>query len=193
MLFRSTPGTYRNGLVYVGDLAHGGVYKPPKILDDVKNLMKEFNKWINSDEILELDPFIRAALAHYHCSLIHPFWDGNGRTARLIETVILDAANIKYVPKMLANLYYKNVDDYYIAYSKTIALKKNNDVSPFLEFVLKSVVKALKKIKEDITFSIRMLVIHDSFRISLENKNITKRQYQFLLLLPKNQIGRAHV
>lgn len=183
----NVPGNYRNGKVEVGSTAHGGVYKPPKILEDVKNLMKEFIKWINSDEILSLDPLIRATLAHYHFSLIHPFWDGNGRTARLLETVILEANGIKYVPKMLANIYYQNVDDYYIAYSKTIKLQKENDVSPFLEFVLKSVVEALKKLKKEITNSIRLLAVNDSFRMAFEKKEITKRQYQFLLLLPNNQ------
>ena len=79
--------------------------------------MAKYIEWLNSDEILQLNPFIRAALAHYHFSLIHPFWDGNGRTARLIETAILEGANIKYVPKMLANIYYKNVDEYYISYN----------------------------------------------------------------------------
>lgn len=95
------PGRYRNGIVHIGDKAHGGIYTPPKILEDVKNLMKEFVSWINSDEITKISPFIRAAIAHYHLCIIHPFWDGNGRTARLIEAIILQAANIKYAPKEL--------------------------------------------------------------------------------------------
>ncbi len=52
----NTPGQYRNGIVYVGDKAHGGLYTPPKILDDIKNLMKEFISWINSDEIININP-----------------------------------------------------------------------------------------------------------------------------------------
>ncbi len=51
---QNKPGQYRNSLVRVGDRAHGGVYTPPKILADIKNLMKEFIEWINSDEILNL-------------------------------------------------------------------------------------------------------------------------------------------
>ena len=183
---RNVPGQYRNGVVLVGNTAHGGVYKPPKSLEDIKNLMAKYIEWLNCDEILQLNPFIRAALAHYHFSLIHPFWDGNGRTARLIETAILEGANIKYVPKMLANIYYKNVDEYYIAYSKTYRLRKNNDVSPFLEFVLKSVITALKEIQEEITFHTRLMIIRDFFRYQFETKDLTKRQYQFLSLLPKH-------
>ena len=62
----NVPGQYRNGLVYVGDKAHGGKYTPPKILDDIKNLMIEFVDWINSKEVMAFNPFLRAALAHYH-------------------------------------------------------------------------------------------------------------------------------
>jgi Fic family protein len=53
------PGKYRNGIVYVGDKAHGGVYTPPKIFEDIKNLMREYVDWLNCEEILRVDPFVR--------------------------------------------------------------------------------------------------------------------------------------
>ncbi len=135
------PGQYRNGLVHVGNKAHGGRYTPPKIVVDIKNLMVELIDWINSEEIIKLDPFLRASLAHYHFCLIHPFWDGNGRTARIIEALILQSSGIKYVPKELSNYYYRNVDNYYTAFSKSIKLKK--DVTPFVEFMLSATVESL--------------------------------------------------
>lgn len=175
------PGQYRNGIVYVGDKAHGGIYTPPKILDDIKNLMKEFISWINSDEIIKIDPFIRAAIAHYHFCTIHPFWDGNGRTARLIEAIILQAANIKYVPKELSNFYYRNVDDYYIAFSKSIKLKK--DVTPFLEFFLNATVNSLTKIRKSIVYFIRIFSLRDYYTFQNQQRIITKRQFDLLSLL----------
>mgnify|MGYP002399908374 CR=1 FL=1 len=87
-----------------GNTAHGGIYTPPKILEDVRNLMKEFIQWINSDEIVRLSLFVRASLVHYHFCLIHPFWAGNGRTARLIEALMLQSAGIDYdVPRALSS------------------------------------------------------------------------------------------
>lgn len=174
-------GQYRNGIVYVGDKAHGGIYTPPKILDDIRNLMKEFVSWINSDEIMKTDPFIRAAIAHYHFCIIHPFWDGNGRTARLIEAIILQAANIKYVPKELSNFYYRNVDNYYIAFSKSIKLKK--DVTPFLEFFLNAAVNSLTKIKESIVYFIRIFSLREYYTFQKQQRIITKRQFDLLSLL----------
>lgn len=175
------PGQYRNGILHVGDKAHGGIYTPPKILEDIKNLMNEFISWINGDEIIKINPFIRAALAHYYFCIIHPFWDGNGRTARLIEAIILQAANIKYVPKELSNFYYRNVDDYYIAFSKSIILKK--DVTPFLEFSLNAAVQSLSNIKESIVYFIRIFSLRDYYAYQKEQKKITKRQFEFLSLL----------
>lgn len=175
------PGQYRNGIVYVGDKAHGGIYTPPKILEDVKNLMKEFINWINSDEVINIDPFIRAALAHYYFCLIHPFWDGNGRTARLIEAMILQAASIRYVPKELSNFYYRNVDDYYMAFSKSIKLKK--EVTPFIEFVVKAAVDSLTRVKESIIYFIRVFSLRDYYTFLKQQKDITKRQFDLLSLL----------
>lgn len=175
------PGQYRNGIVYVGDKAHGGIYTPPKILADIKNLMEEFIAWINSDEIIRINPFIRATIAHYHLSIIHPFWDGNGRTARLLEAIILQAANIKYMPKELSKFYYRNVDDYYIAFSKTIKLKK--DITPFVEFFLNAAVSSLTKIKESIVYFIRIFSLRDYYTYQNQQRKITKRQFDLVSLL----------
>lgn len=185
-LENNIPGQYRNEMVYVGDKAHGGRYTPPKILADIKNLMTEFVSWINSKEIITLNPFIRAALAHYHFCLIHPFGDGNGRTARIIEALLLQTSNIKYVPKEISNYYYRNVDDYYISFSKSIKLKK--DITPFLEFMLKASVESLQGIKGSIIYFIRKFTLRDFYAFEKQEKRITRRQFDLLLLLLDNQV-----
>lgn len=179
----NVPGNYRNNEVYVGDKAHGGIYKPPKILKDVEDLMNQFIAWINSEKILEINPIIRAALAHYHLCLIHPFADGNGRTARLLEAIMLKSSGMSYAFKELSNYYYRNIDDYYIAFSKSIELKKVNDVSPFLEFMLKGTIDSLREIKAKVVEFIRFLALKDYHLFLLNKKDITKRQHSFLSLL----------
>jgi Fic family protein len=185
-LENNIPGQYRNEMVYVGDKAHGGKYTPPKILADIKNLMTEFVSWINSEEIKALNPFIRAALAHYHFCLIHPFGDGNGRTSRIIEALLLQTSNIKYVPKEISNYYYRNVDDYYISFSKSIKLKKN--VTPFLELMLEASIESLQGIKKSIISFIRKFTLRDFYAFERQHKRITKRQFDLLLLLLDNQV-----
>lgn len=181
------PGTYRNGIVYVGDEAHGGVYTPPKIIDDIKNLMRELVNWINSYAVLQINPFIRASLAHYYFCIIHPFWDGNGRTARLIEATMLQSANIEYVPRELSNYYYRNVDEYYNAFSKSIKIKK--DATPFLKFCLAASVNSLSRIKGTIVCFIRRFSLREFYRFEKHNKNITKRQFELLSLLLDNPVN----
>jgi Fic family protein len=178
---KNVPGQYRNGVVHVGDSAHGGVYTPPKNGSDIKKLMEVFTEWINSDEVLHSNPFIRAALAHYYFCIIHPFWDGNGRTARLIEAMILQTANIKYAPRELSNYYYRNVDEYYNAFSRSIKLKKN--AAPFLKFSLEASVESLARIKETIIYFIRKFTLQDFYKFQNKQKIITTRQRDLLELL----------
>jgi len=130
-----SPGLYRNTPVQVGNPEHGGTYVPPKILEDIKTLMAAFVDWINGEALLRTDPVIRAALAHYHLAKIHPFRDGNGRTARMIEAMTLAAAGYRYIPSTLWNSYYLDIHDYYIAFSR--AEKSPEDsVQPFMDFYL---------------------------------------------------------
>ena len=182
------PGTYRNGMVKVGDKAHGGIYTPPKIIEDVQNLMREFIDWINNDDLINENTFVRAALAHYHFSLIHPFWDGNGRVARLLEALLLHSAGIRYVPKMLSNYYYRHVDDYYRAFSETIRAKK--DVTPFLEFNLHGVIESLQQMQGRIALLIRGLVMRDYLHFLSSKKSISKRQNDLLTLLLDDSSGK---
>ena len=178
----NVPGKYRSHIVKIGDKDHGGIYTPPKILDDIKMLMKELVKLINSKKVMELGPIIRAGLAHYHLALIHPFGDGNGRTARLIEALIMRCAGIRYAPLMLSNYYYKNIDEYFLAFSKSIK-NKEKDVTPFLEFVFKGLCESLEEIKGVITHFIRLFTMRDYFASLREGRGITQRQHDLLGIL----------
>ena len=178
----NSPGNYRNHLVKVGDKTHGGVYTPPKILADIKQLMKEYTDWINNHDVLKLPPIIRAALAHFHLGLIHPFGDGNGRTARMIEGVILKKAGIKYLPTMLSNYYYRNMDEYFTVFSDA-RKNKHHNVTGFVDFVLRGCIESLGEIKGRITCLIRKLTLRDYFVYLRNARMISDRQHELLLLL----------
>jgi Fic family protein len=178
----NVPGNYRNERVKVGDKDHGGIYTPPKILADIETLMKAFIDWINSDEVLSLEPIIRASLAHYYIGLIHPFRDGNGRTARIIEAYLLTCSGYKYVPIMLSNFYYRNIDQYFLAFSLT-ERDKHNDMTHFLEFTLRGFVESLRDIKDRIIFLIRKLALRDYYLFLRNESEISQRQYDLLILM----------
>ncbi|WP_243546192.1 Fic family protein [Pseudodesulfovibrio tunisiensis] len=180
--YHNSPGLYRNEPVYVGNPEHGGTYTPPKILVDIENLMRIFVEWINCKEMLETDAMIRAAAAHFHLARIHPFQDGNGRTARFIEAMVMHGAGIKYLPQMMSNYYYRNIDDYFIAFSSVHKSKNRKDITPFLSFFFDGVIESLKEIKEQVTYSIRQMSIRDFVYFQKKNKALSKRQADLLLL-----------
>ena len=82
-------GVFRNRQVFVGNRITGEVIFMPPPTDEVPLLINEFTEWFNSTEVNEIDPIIEAGLAHYELVRIHPFRDGNGRTARVVATMVL--------------------------------------------------------------------------------------------------------
>lgn len=184
----NVPGNYRNSPVKVGDQAHGGVYTPPKVFDDIKNLMGHFIEWINSPELLVEDEAVRACLAHYYLALIHPFGNGNGRTARAVEAIMLKSGGIKFVPHMLSNFYYKNLDDYFWAFTKSERNDKN-DITPFVEFFLTGLVASLFEIRDTIFAWIRNFTLEDHYKHLRRDRAITQRQFNLLTLLLNNPQG----
>lgn len=75
-------GVFRTTQVFVGD------FTPPAPVE-VPKLMTEFIEWLNSEDVLRLHPVEFSAIAHYKLVVIHPFYDGNGRTSRLLMNLIL--------------------------------------------------------------------------------------------------------
>lgn len=108
------PTPYRDGqnATYDGK-TRNLVYLPPES-KDVSILMNALVNWINSNKHIIPSPII-ASIAHYQFATIHPYYDGNGRTARLLTTLILhlggyDAKGIysleEYYARNLANYYH---------------------------------------------------------------------------------------
>ncbi len=86
---RARPSRYRDGQNTIRDSATGAlVYLPPEA-KDVPALMTGLVTWIRHAEEERLPPPLIAGLAHYQFVTIHPYFDGNGRTARLLATFLL--------------------------------------------------------------------------------------------------------
>src|ERR1700719_2559176 len=110
------PTPYRDGQNVIRDSrTRNIVYMPPET-KDVPELMDQLMRWINQTDDLPVP--IRAAIAHYQFATIHPYFDGNGRTARLLTTLILHLGG--YDLKGLYSLeeyYARHLDAYYQAIS----------------------------------------------------------------------------
>jgi Fic family protein len=84
------------------------------------------------------DPLIQALALHYHFAAMHPFLDGNGRTARALEALMLQRVGLRDTLFIaMSNYYYEEKPGYLSALSETRAL--NHDLTPFLKFALKGI------------------------------------------------------
>ncbi len=112
---RNTSSPYRDGQNMIRDSISGRiVYMPPES-KDVPILMKELVAWITAEsERDDLPAPLIAGIAHYQFATIHPYYDGNGRTARLLTTLLLHRSG--YGLKGIYNLdeyYAEHLDAYY--------------------------------------------------------------------------------
>jgi Fic family protein len=110
------PTPYRDGQNVIRDSrSRGIVYMPPEA-KDVAKLMQEMVAWVAAAQSQELPCPIRAGIAHYEFATIHPYYDGNGRTARLLTTLILHLGGYDLKGLYALEEYYaRNLGAYYEA------------------------------------------------------------------------------
>ncbi len=107
--FRKLPGT-----ALKNSATGKTIYTPPQDYEDIKKLMSNLEKFINKNEICDYDPLVKMAIIHYQFESIHPFYDGNGRTGRIINILYLIIQGLQSLPILyLSNYIIKNKADYY--------------------------------------------------------------------------------
>ena len=140
-------GAYRNRYVVVGNRFTGEVFFRPPQNKDVPSLTKDLAQWVNSKKSKELEPVIEAGIVHYEFVRIHPFIDGNGRTARVLATFIL------YQRGFDAKQFFC-LDDYYDsdrqAYYRALQSVDQNtlDITNWLEYFAEGVNVSIQAVKE---------------------------------------------
>lgn len=102
-----------------------------------------------SSEYRDHDRIIQAIAAHYHLGAMHPFGDGNGRTARAVEAYILRAAGVNdQVFVSLSNYYYEHQDQYLEALYET--RKSGHDLTPVLKFALGAIASQCNRLADEV-------------------------------------------
>jgi Fic family protein len=140
-------GAYRTRYVVVGNRLTGEIMFRPPANEAVPGLVKALVAWINSEEAKEIDPIIAAGVVHYEFVRIHPFVDGNGRTARVLATIIL------YLRGFDTKQFFC-IDDYYDsdrpAYYRALQSvnQETLDVTNWLEYFAEGVAVSIDAVKE---------------------------------------------
>lgn len=109
------------------------VYIPPQP-QDIPKLMDNLESYINDNTIQDIDPLVKMAIIHHQFESIHPFFDGNGRTGRIINILYLIMQKLIDSPILyLSRHFIKNKDKYYELIQN---VRDNNDWKPWILFVL---------------------------------------------------------
>lgn len=153
------PGQLRNSQVQFGDPPMPSLFPDQA---SVENAVDKFIDWCTNTpgDSMESIPFIKALIAHYYATEIHPFFDGNGRTARALEAFCLLAEgviheNFFYV---LANFWSRNRDRYL---SELRGVRQTSSVVGFVKFGLEGLLEELRNLKASSIEKITRLMFLD--------------------------------
>lgn len=139
-------GVYRTRQVHVGD------YLPPQPYQ-IPTLMKELVDWVKNPQPQDLSPILYAGIAHYQLVAIHPFEDGNGRTTRLLTTLML-IQNGYDMTKFFALESYYNRDRkaYYEALSSAdkYRIEGQSDLTRWLEYYVEGMLTEAERARSRI-------------------------------------------
>jgi|JI9StandDraft_1071089.scaffolds.fasta_scaffold17349_2 Fic family protein len=107
--YRRVPGT-----ALINETSGETVYTPPQDYPTILHLMDNLVDFVNDDTVSELDPLIKMALLHFQFETIHPFYDGNGRTGRILNILYLVQQDLLDLPILyLSRFIIQRKGDYY--------------------------------------------------------------------------------
>ncbi|MBI2556729.1 MAG: Fic family protein [Planctomycetes bacterium] len=174
-------GVYRNRYVMVGNRLTGEVFFRPPSNEDVPKSMRSLIAWLNSFEAQALDPVIDAGIAHYEFVRIHPFIDGNGRTARVLATLILYLRGFDAKQFFCLDDYYDSDRPSYYRALQSVN-QKTLDITKWLEYFVEGVKASIAVVKESVVrLSSERLRKAEKGQIAL-----TERQMKIVEFINKN-------
>ncbi|NLI97918.1 Fic family protein [bacterium] len=182
------PGKIRNYSVGVELVRYRAA--PP---DDCEYLLKRLCDWLNQERSRAPKghklafALIRAVLAHLYLAWIHPYGDGNGRTARLVEfQILLDAGIPTIAAHLLSNHYNQTRNEYYKHLDQ--ASKSGGNVIPFIQYAIEGFLDGLGEQMQKVSIEVLDIAwkdyVHEAFR---DKKGKTARRQRQLALAISNK------
>jgi len=191
---RESSGRFRDDEVYILDKSGSIIFKPMKA-ENILPCMDNFIDWVNTDSEEDfIHPIVKASVVHFYMAYVHPFFDGNGRTARALFYFYLlknkyDFFKYFSISALIAKQrekYYKAIKDvedydndltYFLLYSANIALKSIDEILDKIIRKYHSIVLRQKLDEKGVYLNkrqnriIKIIIDHD-------HKSITTRKYQ---------------
>jgi Fic family protein len=161
--FRKIPGTALKN-TQTGET----IYLPPQDPAEILDLMSNLERFINEPELSDLDPLVKMALIHFQFESIHPFYDGNGRTGRIINLLYLLLSGLQKLPILyLSSHIIRNKPDYYRLLQ---GVRENGDWESWLIYMIDGVEKIARE---------TIQLIEDLKVLMAEMKMLLRDNYKF--------------
>ena len=130
--FRKLPGTALKN-AQTGEI----IYLPPQDSTEIGSLMANLEQFINDSELSNYDPLVKMAIIHYQFESIHPFYDGNGRTGRIVNILYLVLTGLQKLPILyLSSHIIRNKPDYYRLLQ---GVRENGDWESWISYMIRGV------------------------------------------------------
>lgn len=161
--FRKVPGTALKNAT-TGEI----VYTPPQDYDTILKLMANLEQFINDETLSEFDPLVKMGIIHYQFESIHPFYDGNGRTGRIINVLYLVMNNLLDLPILYLSRYIiENKGQYYKLLQE---VRETDDWENWIMYILDAVEQISKE---------TIILIGEIKKLIFEYKNTLRDNYKF--------------
>lgn len=161
--FRKLPGTelknQQTGAV---------VYTPPQNPDEIVSLMSNLERYINDDEFSSVEPLVKMAVVHHQFESIHPFYDGNGRTGRIINILYLVQKKLLDIPVLYLSRY---IIEHKAEYYRLLQdVRDKGDWEPWLLFMLTGVEETSRE---------TIVIIHEIRKLMADYKERLRHAFKF--------------
>ncbi|SNR30524.1 Fic family protein [Lutibacter agarilyticus] len=161
--FRKVPGTALKNAT-TGEI----VYTPPQEYDTILDLMRNLEQYINDENISEFDTLVKMAIIHFQFESIHPFYDGNGRTGRIINVLYLVMNNLLNLPVLYLSRYIiEHKADYYKLLQE---VRETDNWENWILYMLDSIEQISKE---------TIVLIRKIRDLIFEYKNLLRNNYKF--------------
>ena len=174
---------FRNKQVIVRGARDGQVVFRPPVSVEIPYLLADFFEWLESSESQTLHPVLRAAVTHYQLVKIHPYIEGNGRTARAFATLVLYDAGYDFKRFFSLEEYFdSDVERYYQALL-SVQQSSNADMTYWFEYFAYGLALEIDKVQQ------KVLKISQDLKMKRElGQQVALSERQLILLeLLQNQ------
>ena len=190
--FRKVPGTALKNAT-TGEI----IYTPPQDYQTIQELMTNLEQFVNDETISDFDPLVKMAIIHYQFESIHPFYDGNGRTGRIINVLYLVMNGLLDLPILYLSRYIiDNKGDYYKLLQEVRETDNWENWILYLlsgtEQIAKETIVLISKIK-DLIFEYKNL-LRDNYKFYSQDllNNLFKHPYTKIEFI-ENDLGVSRI